>query len=154
MSSQPITDEQVADFRRFLKLLPRSQDLTLIILKGHLLVEEQVWKVISSRLRKPSALKDGRIATYQAICLAEAFCPEDHDLWQSAKKLNKIRNDIAHNVVPPTGLNDRIDDFVDSMGWLNTTMTVREDLFQFALWAIFIAISSLVEDTAAHGSSD
>ncbi|TCA40284.1 hypothetical protein E0H72_21015 [Rhizobium leguminosarum bv. viciae] len=154
MADPRVTDEQVSDFRRFLTLLPRGQDLTLIILKGHLLIEEQVWKVISSRLKKPKALRDGRIESHQAICIAEAFCPEDDDLWQSAKKLNKIRNDIAHNVIPPAGLNDRIDDFVDSVGWLDTTITERQDKFELALWALFIAISSLVKDTATRERSD
>lgn len=150
--TQPITDEQVADFKRFVELLPR-EDITLIILKGHLLIEEQLWKVISSRLRKPGALRDSRITSYQAICLAEAFCPEDKDLWQSAKKLNKIRNEIAHNVIAPAGLNDRIDDFVDSIGWLDTKKTSRHDLFGLALWSLFIAISSLTENASMDEGS-
>ena len=42
-----ITQRQLDAFRRFLKLLPHGQDLALVILKGHLLIEEQIKLIIN-----------------------------------------------------------------------------------------------------------
>ena len=71
-----ITQRQLDAFRRFLKLLPHGQDLALVILKGHLLIEEQIKPIISERVKKPEALSDARLTYYQYICIAEAFLPK------------------------------------------------------------------------------
>ena len=54
MSTDEITDRQLESFQRFLKLLPHGKDLDLVILKAHLLIEEQLRQLISERLKNPS----------------------------------------------------------------------------------------------------
>ena len=49
-------------------------DETLIILKGHLLIEQQVRAFIDQRLINPDAFRAANYTMYQCICLAEAFC--------------------------------------------------------------------------------
>src|SRR6476646_6881578 len=114
-NSRNITPRQIKAFHRFLKLLPHGTDRALVVLKAHLLIEEQVRLIVSERLKNPRALRDAQLDCHQCICLAQSLFPADHQpwLWVSLKKLNKIRNDIAHNV-EPAGLQDRMDDFVDS----------------------------------------
>ena len=68
-----ITQRQLDAFRRFLKLLPHGQDLALVILKGHLLIEEQIKLIINERVRKHESLSDARLTFHQLICIAEAF---------------------------------------------------------------------------------
>ena len=148
MTDNEVTQRQRNAFRRFLKLLPHGQDLTLVILKGHLLIEEQVRQIIDERMKKPEALKDARIECYQAICIAEAFCPEEHEyIWNSVKKLNKIRNELAHQT-EPVGLDDRIDDFVKSIPWAHDAED-RQKRIEFTLWTLFEAVSSLVKRPTA-----
>jgi hypothetical protein len=115
MESPYIGEKQTNAFRKFFKNLPHGKDITLVVLKGHLLLEEQVRAIVDERLVTPSALLDSRFDCHQAICLAEALCPKDVDpsVWKAAKKLNRIRNDVAHNL-SPKGLNDRLMDFIDA----------------------------------------
>jgi hypothetical protein len=141
-----ITDRQLEAFRKFLDLLPHGKDADLVLLKGHLLIEEQLRLLIDQRLRNPTALPDARLECHQCICLAQSFFPPNHELWlwQALKKLNKIRNDIAHQI-QPKGLQDRIEDFITSVqsGFHDyPDKTVR---FEFTLWSLFTAVSDLVD---------
>jgi hypothetical protein len=98
-----------ASFEKFKKLLPQSEDASLIILKLHLLVEEQIRAFVDERVAHPQALEAAKLECHQAICLAEALSTEDIDskVWEAARKLNSLRNQIAHNL-EPKGVVDRI----------------------------------------------
>lgn len=150
MTDDQVTKRQADAFRRFLKLLPHGQDLTLVILKGHLMIEEQVRQIIDERVKRADALGDARLDTYQAICIAEAFCPEEEYIWNAVKKLNKIRNELAHQI-EPVGLDDRITDFINSVPWVRDVGD-EQKRFEIRLWALFEAVSSLVETPTATKS--
>ena len=80
-----VSERQIEAFRRFMVLMPKNQDIELVILKAHLLVEEQVNAVIAARLVNPAALfSDGRFESIYRIKLAQSFFPPDaHDwLWR------------------------------------------------------------------------
>lgn len=148
MTNTQVTQRQLDAFRRFLKLLPHGQDLTSVILKGHLLIEEQIKQIIDERVKKPEALSDARLTCHQAICIAEAFCPKEQYIWEPVKKLNRIRNELAHNA-EPKGLDDQIDDFVNSVRSFDHLVEDRQKRIEFTLWALFEATSSLVERPTA-----
>ena len=150
MVKLPTTDREVKAFKRFLKLLPHGQDMTLVILKGHLLIEEQVRQIISERVKDPRSLEDARLECGQAICMAQALTGNEVDgaVWKSVKKLNKLRNEIAHNS-EPKGVHDRIKDFVNSThSGLGTDE--EQARFEMNLWSLFVAVSSLVERPSAE----
>lgn len=85
---------------RFLKLMPRSRDLTLIVLKGHLLVEEAVNDLLSTLLKNPEALRQATLSFYQRLKLLQALgFVSDREL-SSAEKLNNLRNRFAHTLEP------------------------------------------------------
>jgi hypothetical protein len=143
------TERQVKAFKRFLQILPHGKDRVLVVLKAHLLIEEQVRQIVDERITNPKALADARLDCHQCICLAQAFFQSDSKqwLWTSLKKLNKIRNDIAHNI-EPKGLQDRLSDFVE----IFPTALAQEDettKFEMALWSLFVAVSDLVENPTA-----
>ena len=136
-------------FERFEQHLPGGGDLTLTILKGHLLIEEQIWLLIKNRMPVFDALKDAKITSHQKLCLAEAliddFTREVQDvgwLWPALKKLNKLRNDIAHKL-SQSGIEDRINDFVnripDSLGGTNLCHK-----FEYALWNVCAEVHQLI----------
>ena len=148
MSDKQVSQRQIDAFRRFLKLLPRGEDLTLVILKGHLLIEEQVRQIIAERMKRPNALIDARLECYQAICIAEALCPEEEEyVWNAVKKLNNIRNELAHKT-EPVGIDDRIEDFVNSVPWV-PDVEDRVMQIKYRLFALFEAVSSLAERPTA-----
>ncbi len=125
-------------FERFKEHLPLGGDMTLMILKGHLLIEEQIAFLIKNRIPKPDALKEVDLTSHQQICLAEALVEEiclsgnDLWLWPAIKKLNKLRNDIAHNLSKP-GIDDRIADFINRVPNKMESENLCDN-FEYALW--------------------
>lgn len=83
---------------------PSGAELSIQVLKGHLLVEELIRELVDSKLPHSSALKGqngSRFDCHQMICLAEALT-QDHGnrawIWSGAKRLNKVRNKLAHKL--------------------------------------------------------
>jgi hypothetical protein len=151
MPTQQITDRQLDAFRRFLRILPHGKDVELVILKAHLLIEEQVRQIVDERLKNPTALADARLGCHQAICVAQSFFPADRDLslWAGLKKLNKLRNDIAHNLEPKQ-LQNHIEEFIGSFPTGVTDGPDEAVRFELVLWSLFVAVSDLVERPSAQ----
>src|SRR5260221_9560091 len=100
MPSAKITRRRIEAFKRFLVLLPHGRELDLVILKAHLLIEEQINALVAERLRNaPVLLNEERFESYYRICLAQSFFPSDFQpwLWHALRQLSKLRNRIAHN---------------------------------------------------------
>ena len=79
--------------------------------------------------------------------MAEALCPEDVEpiLWKSAKKLNKLRNDIAHKL-DPKGLNERVADFVNGFpSGIEVPNDSLQERFEKSLLSLFILMATLTE---------
>jgi hypothetical protein len=112
-----IDSHAIQSFRRFYKLLPRSDDAALVILKLHLLVEEQVRTYVSERMAQPTALDAAALTFHQMTCIAEAVCIEeiDHRIWDAARKLNELRNKFAH-VLEPAGAVQRMEGICELLG--------------------------------------
>ena len=86
------------DTDRFERLLLTLQDTELILLKGHLLLEEQITSLIESYLMKPKGLEQARLSFAQKAHLL--FCLHQisitHDDLKLILELNRIRNRLAH----------------------------------------------------------
>jgi hypothetical protein len=84
---------------RFLRLLPKGRDLTLIILKGHLLIEEELNSFLVHCSFQPEALEDARLTFLQKLRVVRAFYPlrQTAREWNIAEDLNKLRNKISHH---------------------------------------------------------
>lgn len=99
-------DITTKDWERIEKHYPDDADMTLQILKGHLLVEDLLRQIFELLLAYPDALKGERGTSFechQIICLVEAITPHSKDeawVWSAAKRLNNLRNDLAHNLEP------------------------------------------------------
>ena len=149
-----ITERQLLAFKRFVAILPHGQDVELVLLKGHILIEQQVRLLIERRLRNPGALREANaeLESHQAIRLAQAFFPPDHqpETWRAVLKLNKMRNDIAHNLLPPQSLNDQIRDWVGSFPSGFSDFPDEAFRFEITLWSLFDAVSELVDTPNAE----
>ena len=84
---------------RLLRLLPKGRDLTLIILKGHLLVEEELNDFLVRCSFQPTALEDARLTFLQKLRVVRAFYPlrQSAAEWGLAEDLNRLRNKISHH---------------------------------------------------------
>jgi len=79
--------------------LPKGRDLTMIIIKGHLLVEERLHGLVANAVRDDSRLADARLTFFQSLCLCEAICGSSWDeCWRFARRLNEVRNRLAHRL--------------------------------------------------------
>ena len=112
MSEQKIDLPNAEAILRFAKHLPSADDMTLIVLKGHLLIEERLISILESSLQYPKALDEVRLTFAQRLSLAKALKHrhENSWLWEAIGKVNSIRNDLAHKL-EPSKLNEKIEDF-------------------------------------------
>jgi hypothetical protein len=113
---ESMSEEERDSLDYFLHHIPENDsDLTLIVLKGHLLIEQRIREFISERMLSPAALDDARLSSYQAICLAEALTlpnAEPKQLWDILRQLNTLRNQMAHNL-DPQGVEQRIQKIIN-----------------------------------------
>ena len=85
---------------QYLTHMPQSDDLTLVVLKGHLLLEEKLERIITRYLPNPQHLDAARLSFFSRLSLARAMCWSHHssDMWPIIEALNTLRNDLAHNL--------------------------------------------------------
>lgn len=86
--------------------LPDSPDHILVILKGHLLVEQEINRLLETKVPNPDALgirKRSGPTFFHKLRLLRALIPKPEpvpDLWNVVEELNKLRNDLAHELSP------------------------------------------------------
>ena len=156
MTTEHVSDREIEAFRRFITMLPHGKDSVLVVLKGHLLIEEQLRQIVDEHVKKPRALVKARFSCSQVICLAEAFCSERAPLWlwDSLRKLNSLRNDIAHQI-EPNEFQERIANIVSTIGENSVFSSGgfgdmdEPSRFEMCLWVLFTNVAALVERPAA-----
>lgn len=99
-------DDPIVNARkeRFLAHLPDSDDLALITLKGHLLVEEILNDIIAHHCKKASVLTDINIAFLIKTRFAHALVGDDSlpkQIWPMIDALRMLRNELAHKLESP-----------------------------------------------------
>ncbi len=101
---EALSDDSKAALARHQSHFPSGAELSIQILKGHLLVEELVRELVLAKLPHSEALEGDSGASFtchQMICLAQAIASASNALpwiWRAAKKLNNIRNKLAHRL--------------------------------------------------------
>ncbi len=88
------------EYRNKLKVhLPIAKDPTIIILRGHLLIEELFDYIIFDYLKNPSAIDDARFTFFQKMRLVQGiFGYRDEFTWRPIEALNRLRNQIGHTL--------------------------------------------------------
>jgi hypothetical protein len=95
MADPRITD--IAD--RCVRVLGKSTDLTLVVLRSHLLLEEQLRFLLDRVMRKPEFLDNARLTFAQQLTLAQAIlgAAENEYPWPLIKSVNTLRNKLSHS---------------------------------------------------------
>lgn len=87
---------------RFFDHMPASGDPELVLLKGHLLIEEVLTAIITAGVAKPELLLkkhmqfDARARTARAVIPGQ----DRSDLWAAVSSVNTARNALAHGLDP------------------------------------------------------
>lgn len=88
---------------RYDKYMPKTNDISLIVLKGHLLIEEALVDVASWTFPYSQSLNDADLSFHKLACVVRAAVPQrtkeaDDEAWRLIFWLNSLRNDLAHNL--------------------------------------------------------
>jgi hypothetical protein len=78
-------------------------ETALIVLKGHLLIEEALEAIISTFVHHAAFIENARLGFPQKIAIARAMSLDEHEnrMWEIATALNSLRNDLAHALDSP-----------------------------------------------------
>jgi hypothetical protein len=92
---RPIIDKEIKDFSQ---VLEKDTSLVPILLKFHLLTENCLERIISSKLSKGYQLLDNSGFTYHhKLELVHALDVLPDNIIGSLRKLNQLRNECSHN---------------------------------------------------------
>lgn len=87
--------------RTFREHLNKVDELSNVILKGHLEVERDLDDIVEMIFFRPEYLEDVRLGFADKISIARAYAPDPNARdWDVAKCLNEARNAIAHRRSP------------------------------------------------------
>lgn len=96
-----VTDD--ISWQRFQKHMPRTKDITMIILKGHLLVEQEMNDILDDNLTESKALLDARMTFSHRLAVIKSIYGSFNRSkfpYTQIKKLNALRNQLVHNIEP------------------------------------------------------
>jgi hypothetical protein len=84
--------------RRFTQLMSDPGGLTTTILKGHLLIEEQLRDIIEAAVQDHRYVEKARLSFIQRLNIARAIAGHFNNsvVWEATVQLNAIRNRLAH----------------------------------------------------------
>lgn len=85
--------------------------ILLNILKAHLVCESLIEEYVRYRLNRPKYLP--KLTFYEKLGIAQTLSESDEldSVWESIKKLNNLRNDLAHQFTPKK-FDQKLDDFL------------------------------------------
>ena len=115
--SKKMHSKDVDGLWRFLRHMPKSDDLALIVLKGHLLVEEELNEIRAIKFSEPEALFSARLSFSQRLAVLKALVGSGKDssfCFSAIEQLNGLRNQLAHNLEPKE-LEQRVEKFLSEL---------------------------------------
>ena len=95
--------ENKEEFDKFYKYISiESGSETLVVLNGHLLLEDLMMDCCHSKVANDSALRDAKLGFLQLLHLCRANLSHTPQSWVvgGLKKMNSLRNKLAHNLEP------------------------------------------------------
>ena len=113
MSAEMSDDPVLARILRYLQPL---DDITLLLLRSQLLVEQQINAALQKILPGAVSLDIGRLTFHQRIQVMRALdvSRKAEDALRFAERLNSIHNRLAHQL-EPTGIDDATAAFVNDV---------------------------------------
>lgn len=89
-------------WERHRALLPKTDDVSLVVLKGHLIIEEMLYALLEEQCVDTESLEKARLSFAQLLHLVCAFCkfPAIEHCAPQIALLNSLRNALVHNLEP------------------------------------------------------
>lgn len=92
--------EPASDLVRYLKLIQEPGKLELLVLRAHMLFEEQLRALIDEYLPVPNNFRHEIFGFSQCLSLVKAIYwkPSNEWIWECVTLLNSVRNAMAHKL--------------------------------------------------------
>jgi uncharacterized Rmd1/YagE family protein len=86
------------NLERFTEQMSQVDALALVVLKGHLLLEEQLERILGTFVFHPEHLEAARLSFAQKVSLARSISLDEHEnsMWELILAVNAMRNELAH----------------------------------------------------------
>jgi hypothetical protein len=106
MTNNPSPHNQVefdARQKRFLEQMEQVDEDVLVVLKGHLLIEEALTRIIGKFVFHPDLVDHLRLRFAQRVDLARSLSIDEsrNSMWELISALNMLRNEFAHALESP-----------------------------------------------------
>ena len=87
---------------RYGELMPATDDVALVVLKGHLIIEEMLFEIAANHCSDPEELKKAKLSFAQVLHVTRALIklPPHQRRWEAIALLNTLRNSLVHNLEP------------------------------------------------------
>jgi hypothetical protein len=95
-----IPDERLRnDIARLLGQMDQD-DSAMVVLKGHLVIEEKLDSIIDKFVWHPEQLEAARLSFAQRVAIARAVSVDQdkNDMWDLILKVNTLRNKLSHSL--------------------------------------------------------
>ena len=100
---------------RFHTHIPETDDISLLVLKAHLLCEEILFDIIKLKCDQPTVLDNVEIGFYVKVKLAESLHGRLVDtVVPMLTALNSLRNELSHKLESPR-VDAKVRRFIDSV---------------------------------------
>lgn len=88
---------------RFDEHMADVDDLALIVLKGHLLIEEMLLELAALLVAHPDHLTRANLGFHKLACIDRALAKGEagNKCWDLILGINSLRNQLAHKLEPP-----------------------------------------------------
>jgi hypothetical protein len=86
--------------QEFERHLSEVDDVALVVLKGHLIIESALDNIIDTIFFHPEYLRQGRLTFTEKLRIARSFTLDKDkiDVWDRIIEVNGLRNEIAHSL--------------------------------------------------------
>jgi len=83
--------------------LQHVDESAVVLLKGHLIIEEALNEIIGTFVFHSEQLDKVRISFAQKVAIARAMSLDEHEneMWQLILAVNSLRNELAHSLNSP-----------------------------------------------------
>lgn len=89
-------------FEEFAEHVGTLDELTLMVLRGHLVLEQTLDQILEQFAFNFEWLDEANLRFYQKVQAARAFSLDEaeNDVWDLILKINSLRNQLAHSLEP------------------------------------------------------
>jgi hypothetical protein len=92
-----------ASKERFIREMDTIDEMVHVLLKGHLLLEEELASIIDQHVFHRENVAEARLSFSQKLSLARSLCLRKNKLgeWDLVAAINGLRNNLAHGLNSP-----------------------------------------------------